>query len=163
MSGSGKSDTGKALAQTLGAPFIDADDLHTAEHIQRMAQGIPLTDADRGPWLVRLRNAVDTLCEEGHNTVVVACSALRRSYRDVLRDTPTVHGLFVHLAVEQPVLEARLAARQGHFMHAQLLSSQLATLEPPNGEPGTFTVNVSQATSCDQVVAWIQAWLATQP
>lgn len=161
MSGSGKTDTGQALSQALHAPFIDADDLHAPEAKQAMAMGIPLSDADRAPWLERVRSTVDALCEnEQSDTIVVACSALRKAYRDVLRDTHMATVLFVYLAVERPLLEARLAARQGHFMQASLLSSQLATLESPGGEPLTLTVHVKRDTSLALVVALSQTWLS---
>ncbi|WFD22787.1 hypothetical protein MEQU1_001464 [Malassezia equina] len=125
-----------------------------------MAHGLPLTDADRGPWLVRVRDAVDALCQRGQaDLVVVACSALRRAYRDVLRDTQRASVQFVYLAVEPPVLEERLAARQGHFMQASLLSSQLATLEPPDEEPGVLTIPVQRHTTLKQVLQSIQMWM----
>ncbi len=132
VSGSGKSTVGAALAAALGVPFADGDDFHPDSNRQAMAAGIPLTDADREPWLAALRAwaaARDGGC-------VLACSALRRAYRDVLRGAgPDV--VFVHLDVPAATLRSRMLARAGHFMPASLLDSQLSTLEPlGHDEPG---------------------------
>ena len=125
VAGSGKTTIGRILAQRIGAPFVDADDFHSAEAIASMHAGRPLDDAERVPWLARVRAAVETV---GDGPVVLACSALKRSYRDVLRDG--VSGLtFFDLDVDADTLAHRLAARTGHFAGADLLASQLATLE----------------------------------
>jgi carbohydrate kinase (thermoresistant glucokinase family) len=125
VTGSGKSTVGRMLAARLDAPFIDADDLHTADAIAKMRAGRALTDADREPWLRRVHAA---LREFGDGPFVAACSALKRAYRDTLRE-----GLapltFVLLDVPPTVLAGRLAARTGHFAGTSLLPSQLATLE----------------------------------
>jgi gluconokinase len=123
VAGSGKSTVGKRLAETLHRPFLDADDLHTASARARMASGIPLQDADRWPWLDRVGAWLS-----GHPGGVASCSALRRTYRDRLREH-TPDALFVLLDVPEPVLTQRLAVRAGHFMPLDLLHSQLATLE----------------------------------
>jgi gluconokinase len=125
VAGSGKTTIGRLVAERLGAPFVDADDFHSAAAIATMHAGRPLDDAERVPWLERVRAAVHTV---GDGPVVLACSALKRTYRDVLRDG--VSGLtFVELDVDADTLAHRLAARTGHFAGADLLPSQLATLE----------------------------------
>jgi gluconokinase len=129
VAGSGKTTVGRLVAARLGAPFVDADDFHSAEAIAAMHAGHPLDDAQRAPWLRRVRAAVQSaVAEGGDGSVVVACSALRRWYRDVLRDG--VPGLtFVDLDVDAATLAQRLATRAGHYAGAELLPSQLATLE----------------------------------
>jgi gluconokinase len=125
VTGSGKTTIGRIVASRLGAPFVDADDLHSAAAKAAMHAGHPLDDADRAPWLRRVRAAVH---DAGDGSVVLACSALKRSYRDVLRDG--VPGLaFVDLDVDPDTLAARLAARTGHYAGRDLLPSQLATLQ----------------------------------
>jgi gluconokinase len=124
VSGCGKTTLGRALAERLGAAFVDADDLHPVANVAKMAAGQPLTDADRWPWLDLVAQAL-----RDRAPVVVACSALRRAYRDRLRRAGDVR--FLHLAAPQEVIAGRLAARQGHFMPPGLLTSQYATLEPP--------------------------------
>lgn len=126
VSGSGKSTIGAALAHRLGLSFTDADALHPAENVAKMAAGIPLTDDDRWPWLARVGDALHEAGDSGH---VIACSALRRAYRDAIRaKAPDVE--FVHLQGSSELLAARLGVRANHFMPATLLESQLATLEP---------------------------------
>jgi gluconokinase len=126
VSGAGKSTIGPLVAARLGVPFLDADDFHDQSSIAAMRAGIALDDSQRQPWLHRLNRLLDDHRTSG---VVLGCSALKRSYRDVLR-----HGLddlrFVQLTVRRSVLEARLWARTGHYAGAALLPSQLATLEP---------------------------------
>jgi gluconokinase len=129
VSGSGKSVVGAALARALGVDFVEADEYHSAENLKRMASGIALTDADRAGWLralaVRLREAKDA-----GTGLVMTCSALKRSYRDVLRsEAPGVR--FIFLKGEHDLIAERLAGRRGHYMPASLLDSQLATLEEP--------------------------------
>lgn len=124
VSGCGKSTLGAALAARLGAGFVDADPLHPAANLAKMAAGEPLTDADRWPWL----DAVAAVLRD-RAPVVVACSALRRAYRDRLRAARGVR--FVHLAAPREVILARMTTRQDHFMPASLLASQYDTLEPP--------------------------------
>lgn len=141
VSGSGKTRVGRLLAEQLGAEFIDADDLHSVENKAKMSSGIPLTDEDRVPWLRAVADAARTAHEQGRNAVV-ACSALRRSYRDLLREASG--GLiFVHLDGSREVLAERLGARKGHFMPAGLLDSQLATLERLDADESGLVVDVS--------------------
>ncbi|MFP5023254.1 gluconokinase [Pseudonocardia phyllosphaerae] len=133
VSGSGKSTVGSALAARHGVPFLDADDLHPAANVTKMHAGVPLTDDDRWPWL----DAVGAeLARHAGTGLIVACSALRRVYRDRLRaSAPTVR--FVHLHGGRDVLARRMDDRHGHFMPPALLTSQLATLEPlEDDEPG---------------------------
>jgi gluconokinase len=125
VSGVGKTRTGSLLAEALGGSFIEGDDLHPDSNRARMAAGHPLTDDDRWPWLDRVGAAL----AQPDPPVVAACSALRRRYRDRLRDR--VPGLvFLHLVGDPTLVRTRLAARQGHFMPPTLLQSQYGTLEP---------------------------------
>ena len=139
-SGAGKSVVGAALAEALGVPFLDADSLHPASNVEKMASGIPLTDEDRRPWLELVGRALAA----SSDGLVVACSALRRSYRDLLRaEAPTT--VFVALRVDPAVLRERVAGRSDHFMPVGLLDSQLATLEPLGAdEPGVTVDNVGE-------------------
>lgn len=129
VSGCGKSSVGAALAVALGAQFRDADDLHPAANVEKMRAGEALTDADRWPWLDRVAG-----CLRDEAPVVVACSALRRAYRDRLRDGAGGRVQFVHLSGSRTLIAARMAGRVGHYMPPALLDSQFATLEPPGPE-----------------------------
>jgi gluconokinase len=132
VSGSGKTTVGKLLAKQLGWRFIDADDYHPAANVEKMHAGIPLTDADRRPWLDALRQQIDAACERGED-VVLACSALKHAYQEYLeRDEPT-SVRYVYLQGSETLIQKRLAARTGHFMNPSLLHSQFETLEPPDG------------------------------
>lgn len=124
VSGAGKSTLGAALARALDGRFVDGDDLHPQANRDKMAAGVALDDADRAPWL----DAVARVLADGPFPVVVACSALRRVYRDRLRQAGKV--VFVHPHGDRAALAARLMIRHGHFMPASLLDSQIATLEP---------------------------------
>jgi gluconokinase len=129
VSGCGKSSVGVALAESLGARFIDGDDLHPEANKAKMSAGIPLEDSDRWPWLDRVSQALVP-------GTVVACSALKRVYRERIV-TGAPNAFFVHLDGSREILEQRLGARSGHFMPATLLDSQLASLEPLGpDEPG---------------------------
>lgn len=128
VSGSGKSTTGAALAAALGWPFIDADDLHPPANVAKMAAGTPLTDADRWPWLDRIVMGLRRVTASGGNAVL-ACSALKKAYRDRLATAGDVR--FVYLRGDRETIAARLAARRHRYMPATLLDSQFATLEVP--------------------------------
>ena len=137
VSGCGKSLIGAALAKRLGLRFLDGDSLHPPENIEKMAHGTPLDDADRAPWLDAVGAAL------GGQADVVACSALKRAYRDRIRArAPGV--VFVHLAGDRAVLARRVANRPGHFMPAALLDSQLATLEPLQPDEAGMVVDLTQ-------------------
>lgn len=138
VSGSGKSTVGAALAQRLRVPFVDADTLHPAANIAKMAAGQPLDDDDRYPWLEKVGQWL-----AGHREgAVVSCSALKRRYRDQLRaHCPGVE--FVHLRGSAELIGARLAARTDHFMPVALLRSQLKTLEPLGPDEAGMTVDVA--------------------
>jgi len=125
VSGSGKTVVGKALANRLGLPFYDADDFHPAGNVTKMTAGTPLNDADREPWLRTLAGKIRDWNAVGG--AVLACSALKESYRQILRVGGAVR--FVFLIVPKETLAQRLCDRQAHFMPVSLLESQLATLE----------------------------------
>jgi gluconokinase len=149
VSGSGKSTVGALLAEALGWPFADADGFHPAANVAKMASGQPLTDEDRWPWLDAIAKHIAAARAAGQ-PVVVACSALRRAYRDRLR-AGHKDLVFLHLAGEAGLIASRQAARQGHFMPPSLMASQFATLEDPAGEADAVTVSVQ--TSPHEVVA----------
>lgn len=132
VSGAGKTEVGRALAEAIGWPFRDADAYHSPENVDKMHRGEGLTDADRAPWLDELRALTSKSFAAG-GCMVLACSALKQSYREHLRpqDAPRDAVRFVYLDVPRAVLEERLRARHGHFATIDLLDSQLATLEPP--------------------------------
>jgi len=141
VSGSGKSTIGSLLAGRLHWVFEDGDVLHPPANVAKMHAGIPLTDADRWPWLRALGEWIDARIAAGESAVV-ACSALKRSYRDLLgQGRPEVRLVF--LTADREVLAARLAARHGHFFQASLLDSQFAALEPPSPEEGVLTVEAT--------------------
>jgi len=140
VSGSGKSTVGALLASRLGAVFLDADDLHSEEARVKMTGGAALTDADRAPWLRRVADRIAATAGGGQR-IVVACSALRRAYRDILRGSG-VPVSFVHLDGAEGLLGARLAQRIGHFMPPALLESQLETLEPLAADEAGVRVTV---------------------
>ena len=138
VSGAGKTTVGKRLAERLGVEFIDGDDLHSAEARAKMAAGHALDDADRWPWLDRIAAALaDPTAPRGR---VVACSALRRAYRDRLRAGAGPDLRFVYLEADPDLMRARVANRRGHYMPASLVDSQFATLEPPVGERDVITI-----------------------
>jgi gluconokinase len=143
VSGCGKSTLGRALAAELGWRFVEGDDLHAPASIAKMAAGIPLNDADRRPFL---ESVATMLAGRPHPGAVAACSALKRSYRDLIRD---IAGdvLFVLPVVDRAELAARLAHRRGHFMPASLLDDQLATLEPPSVDELAIVVDGAAPTS----------------
>lgn len=141
VSGCGKSSVGIALAEALGARFIDGDDLHPEANKAKMGAGIPLDDSDRWPWL----DLVGQALAEGAGTVI-ACSALKRAYRDRIR-AAAPGTLFVHLHGSREILAQRLGARTGHFMPATLLDSQLAILEPLGSDEAGCVLNVKDPIS----------------
>jgi len=151
VSAAGKSSVASALSSRLGAPWVDADDLHPATNVAKMAAGIPLGDEDRWPWL----DAVGARLVERENTVV-ACSALKRVYRDRLR-VARADTIFVHLTAERAVLASIGAARYDHFMPPALLESQLSTLEPLEPDERGVVIDVESPLTevVDRAADWI--------
>lgn len=149
VSGSGKTSVGRRLAEELGGVFLDADGLHSAQSIRKMSAGVPLTDDDRWPWLDRVAAEFRGRAGAGVS-VVIACSALRRVYRDRIRHGAGDHVFFLHLEGTEEVIAARMAERAGHFMPASLLTTQLRTLE--RLEPGEAGSAVDVDTDLDAVV-----------
>ena len=148
VSGSGKSTIADALAKRLNWRFEDGDGFHPASNVAKMSAGHPLTDEDRWPWLQAIADEIDRVCGKG-DRAVVACSALKRAYRNVL-----VHGRddvrIVFLDGTEALVASRLAARRGHFMPPGLLASQFKTLEPPT--PDEQPVAVSIDATVDAIV-----------
>lgn len=153
VSGSGKTTLAQILSARLGRVVAEADEFHPPENIAKMSAGVPLNDEDRGPWLAALRDWLTEQAAAGRSTVVT-CSALRRSYRDVLRSARG-RVRFVHLSPAADLLSRRMAARTGHFMPPSLLPSQLATLEPLAGDEDGLVLDVDLPphAMADRVVA----------
>jgi gluconokinase len=141
VSGSGKSLLGARLAQALGVEFLEGDELHPRRNIERMAAGIALTDADRAAWLAKIAARLRA-AHAARRGLVVACSALKRAYRDRLRAAaPELRFVFLHGDVE--LVAARQAARQGHFMPPSLVASQFATLETPSRDERVIALEIT--------------------
>ena len=157
VSGCGKSDIGQRLAHALGATFIEGDRFHPPQNVAKMSAGVPLTDADRRDWLQALRAQI-TRVQEAGELPVLACSALKRRYRDVLRGGE--EGVcFVHLHGERELIARRMAARSGHFMPPALLDSQLRDLEPLQADECGLTLDLHEppARLVQQALDWIRA------
>jgi gluconokinase len=152
VAGSGKTTVGKLLASELSWQFADGDDFHPAANVGKMRNGIPLTDADRAPWLEALRALIVSWTTADANGVL-ACSALKHTYRERLRVTPEVQVIYLRGSL--PLLQNRMRARMGHFMPEQMLTSQLATLEEPHN---AVVIDVDQSPA--KIVAEIRAKLA---
>jgi gluconokinase len=152
VSGSGKSTIADQLAQRIGWTYEDGDQFHPASNVAKMHAGHPLTDEDRWPWLRAIAAEIDRVCRDGEHAVI-ACSALKRTYRDVL-----VHGRndvrIVYLDGSQQLIADRLAKRKGHFMPPDLLPSQFRTLEPPGSDedPVTVSIDASVEVIVDDIV-----------
>jgi gluconokinase len=143
VAGSGKSTIGSALARALGVDFVEGDEYHPAQNVEKMASGIPLTDDDRAGWL---RALAERIREAKHTDtgLVLTCSALKRSYRDVLRaEAPELR--FVFLKGPRALIAERFAGRRGHFMPQSLLESQLATLEEPSPEENAWVCDIRES------------------
>jgi gluconokinase len=156
VSGSGKSTIAGNLAARLGWIFEDGDRFHPASNVAKMSAGYPLTDEDRWPWLQAIADEIDRISEAGGH-VVIACSALKRAYRNVL-----VHGRsdvrMVYLDGTRELIAARLAARKDHFMPPALLDSQFKTLEPPGADENPITVSIDASVEAiiDAIVGQMQ-------
>ena len=149
VSGSGKTSVGRALAARLGIDFVDADDLHPAANVEKMRAGQPLTDDDRWPWLDQVAL---TLAENA--PVIVACSALKRSYRDRIRGACGEPVRFIHLSGSRDEIAARMAARTDHYMPESLLDSQFASLEAPGPDEAlTIATDASVADLVERITA----------
>jgi len=152
VSGSGKSTIGDKLAERLGWTYEDGDKFHPASNVAKMSAGHPLTDEDRWPWLQAIAGEIDRACKVGQH-VVIACSALKHAYRDIL-----VHGRddvrIIYLKGTPKLIEGRLAQRKGHFMPPGLLTSQFKTLEPPDPRenPVTVSIDASVDTIVDDII-----------
>jgi len=153
VSGSGKTTLGLRLAAALDAEFLDGDDLHTEAARAKMAAGHALTDEDRKPWL----DCVGAALARGEKRRIVACSALKRAYRDRIRAAAGPALRFVYLAATPQAMRERVAARRGHYMPASLVDSQFATLEAPRDEPDV--IEVSAERPLDSLVAELTARL----
>ena len=143
VAGSGKSVIGAALAHALGVEFVEGDEYHSAENVERMSRGVPLTDDDRARWLRSLAARIRGAKNAGVG-LVVSCSALKRAYRDVLRAGAS-DLCFVFLKGERGLIAERLAARRGHFMPISLLKSQLATLEEPSPDENAWVGDIRKS------------------
>jgi gluconokinase len=159
VSGVGKTTVGKCLAERIGARFLEGDRFHPPENIEKMKRGEPLTDADRQPWLERLAAELGARRARGES-VVLACSALRRRYRDILRaGHDDVDFVFLH--ADQAVIQQRLDARRDHFMPPSLLDSQFAALEAPGPDERAIVVDAAQPP--EAIVETVLQRLATIP
>ena len=141
VSGSGKTTLGKLLADELGWRFYEADDFHSGANIDKMKRCVPLTDEDRQPWLERLRELIKRTMAAGENAVL-ACSALKRAYRDRLRTNEEVKFVFLH--GDHALIEKQMRQRRGHFMDAELLRSQFADLEEPQSDEHVLTIELGR-------------------
>ena len=157
VSGSGKSTIAARLAERLNWTYEDGDRFHPASNVAKMSAGQPLTDEDRWPWLQAIADEIDRVCQGGGHAVI-ACSALKRAYRDVL-----VHGRsdvrMVFLSGTQSLIADRLARRKGHFMPPGLLDSQFKTLEPPAADesPVMVSIDASVETIVEDIVRQLKA------
>jgi gluconokinase len=159
VSGSGKSTIADKLAERLNWSYEDGDEFHPASNVAKMNSGQPLTDEDRWPWLQGIADEIDRVCKAGEHAVI-ACSALKRVYRDVLvRGRHDVRIIF--LRGTQELIASRLNLRKGHFMPPDLLASQFKTLEPPGADEDPVTVSIDA--SVDAIVDGIVRQLGFGP
>src|SRR5206468_8606533 len=141
VSGAGKTTLGRLLARELSWEFYEADDFHSPASVEKMCQGVPLTDQDRWPWLESLRQLINRCVAAGEDAVL-ACSALKEEYRRHLRLTPEVK--FVFLRGDYELIALQLQQRRGHYMNPALLQSQFADLEEPRPEEGTIVIELGR-------------------
>lgn len=150
--GVGKTAVGRGLADAMAIPFLEGDSFHPEENVNKMRAGIPLGDEDRAPWLRRMAHALETHAESG---AVLACSALKRSYREALRQGG--HYRLVFLDGDRDLIAARMAARRDHYMPLSLLDSQIDLLEPPAEDEDALRVDVSSSTR--EILTTVLEWL----
>ena len=148
VSGAGKTTVGRYLAKELGWKFFDADDFHSAANKDKMSRGVPLTDEDRADWLASLREVLNQNIET-NQSIVLACSALKQNYRNVLKVNNQVHFVYLHGSYQQ--IEARMKKRKDHYMKPGMLASQFAILEEPND---ALTVEISK--TLKEIIALIR-------
>ena len=163
VSGCGKSEIARRLAARLGIDFIEGDHFHPPANIEKMAAGIPLTDADRHGWLLRLQQQLRQAAAAGR-AVVLSCSALKRRYRDLLR-AGDPDAIFIHLYGERALIAARMRQRHGHFMPSAMLDSQLTTLEPPQQDERFLQVDIRPPPDAivDRILALRDALAGARP
>jgi gluconokinase len=159
VSGSGKTTVASLLAKTLGCPYQEGDALHPPENVAKMSGGTPLTDADRSPWLHRIAARIDDWHGRGE-AGVVTCSALKRSYRDIIIGSRPDVAL-VYLRGSRDMIGQRMAARQGHFMPSALLDNQFATLQEPSADERPIIIDVGAAPA--EIVEEIVRRLGARP
>ena len=147
VAGCGKSTVGAAVAKATGATYLDGDDLHPPENIAKMSAGQPLNDTDRAPWLEQVGKTL----RDHDGVTLIGCSALKRSYRDIIRAAAMEPVRFLHLAGSRAVIESRMSQRTGHFMPVSLLDSQFATLESLQPDEDGVEIDIDQ--SFDHVVS----------
>lgn len=162
VSGCGKTTVGELLAAELDAEFLDGDALHPASNIEKMAAGIPLDDEDREPWLREIGTRLGAAVAAGR-TLVIGCSALKRSYRDLIR-AAAADTRFVHLHGSRAILDERMTVRDGHFMPTSLLDSQLATLEDlePDEAGRVFDIADTPRELAADAADWLRTLTATR-
>jgi gluconokinase len=154
VSGSGKTSVGKALSALTGWSFLDADDYHSKANIAKMSRGEPLNDGDRASWLNTLSTVIKERIEKSEKTIL-ACSALKKSYRLQLSQADPQAVRFIYLKVSPKLLQARLEQRQNHFMKTSMLQSQLNDLEEPKAN-AAFIVKIQTETSPEVIAIYIQ-------
>jgi len=152
VSGVGKTSVGKLLAYKLNCDFLDADDFHSQENIEKMCKGIPLNDSDRLPWLQNISDSIKQY-ENNNINLVLACSALKQNYRDRLK-YPFVE--FIHLSIEKELVLKRLSNRKGHFFNISLIESQFNTLEKPKQNVISVLSDDQIEDVCDKVLVLIK-------
>lgn len=153
VAGSGKSAVGAALAARIRANYLDGDDLHPPENIAKMSRGEPLSDEDRWPWLTVVGKAL----AKPDGILILGCSALKRRYRDHIRDEAGAPVTFVHLSGTKALIATRMSSRAGHFMPTSLIDSQFAALEPPAPDENAITVDIDN--TLEAIVETIAAGL----
>lgn len=156
VAGCGKTTVGQGAAEHTGAAFFDGDDLHPPSNVEKMTKGVPLTDGDRHPWLIK----VGDYLREADGPVIIGCSALKRHYRDLIRQTAGQPVGFIHLAGSARLISDRVAARQNHFMPTSLIESQFAALQPLAADEDGVTIDIAKP--APEVIAQAAAYVRAQ-